>query len=122
MKRLNRCALLIRPLAPYLEWAAKVSDDDFIDEDEADSLASTYLLPDLEDEDDVENLLAEHAAWVFETELAQWNPDSKTWPEDRGLDGLLKWFAVDLVPLVVDLANTPIKSVPLEVTEDAPAP
>ncbi|MEO1173059.1 MAG: hypothetical protein AAFX94_13570 [Myxococcota bacterium] len=114
MKRLNRCVLVVRPLAPYLEWASSVSEDDFLDEQDAEVLASAYLLPDLEDEDDAENLLAAHAARVFESELAQWNEDSSTWPEARTMETLLQWFAIDLIPLVVDVAAEELAAIPLE--------
>lgn len=117
MNRLNRCVLMVRPLSPYLEWASSVSDDDFLDEQDAEVLASAYLLPDLEDEDDAESLLAAHATRVFESELAQWNSDPKTWPAERGMESLLQWFAIDLVPLVVDIAGEKLTSVAIDADE-----
>ncbi|MEL6760886.1 MAG: hypothetical protein AAFP04_10840 [Myxococcota bacterium] len=114
MKRLNRCVLVIRPLPPYLEWASAVSDDDFLDEEDAEALASAYLLPDLEDEEQAEALLAEHATALFESELSQWSEDPARWPEQRDMDMLLQWFAIDMIPLVVDLGRDTLKSLPVE--------
>ncbi|MEL6543218.1 MAG: hypothetical protein AAFQ82_01250 [Myxococcota bacterium] len=114
MNRVNRCVVVIRPLAPYLEWASKVSDDEFLDEEDAEVLASAYLLPDLEDEDDAEALLARNAATIFEGELSQWHDDRSSWPESRDFDTLLQWFAIDLVPLVMDIAGQDLKTLPLE--------
>ncbi len=114
MNRVNRCVVVIRPLAPYLEWASKVSEDDFLDEEDAEVLASAYLLPDLEDEDDAEELLAKNAAKIFEGELAQWHDDRSSWPDKRDLDTLLQWFAIDLVPLVMDITDGALETLPLE--------
>ena len=114
MNRVNRCVVVIRPLAPYLEWASKVSEDDFLDEEDAEILASAYLLPDLEDEDDAEELLAKNASKIFEGELAQWNEDRASWPSTRDLDTLLQWFAIDLVPLVMDISDQPFETLSLD--------
>lgn len=114
LNRVNRCVVVIRPLAPYLEWASKVSDDDFLDEEDAEVLASAYLLPDLDDEDDAEELLAKNAARIFEGELAQWHDDESRWPKTRDLDTLLQWFAIDLVPLVMDIADSDLETLALD--------
>lgn len=114
MKRVNRCILLVRPLAPYLEWASGISNTEFIDEDDAEVIASAYLLPDLEDETHAETLVSRHAQAIFRSELTQWHEDESRWPDALNFDTLLQWFDIDLVPLVMDLGTAPLKELPIE--------
>lgn len=98
---LNRSVLLVRPRAPYLEWAAANGDGmDYLADDER----TAYLLPVYGDDAEREAILRRNYKAVFEAELEGWCTDESTWPRRRTYAEFLRWFEVEQHSVVVDLA------------------
>ncbi len=70
---------------------------------------TAVLLPELELEEDVQEWVEENAAWLFEFQLAAWTDDETAWPARRDLQAFREWFRVDILSVVVDVADTDIE-------------
>ncbi len=97
----NRSVLLVRPRAPYLEWAA--ANGDGVDYP-VDHERTAYLLPVYGDATEGEAVLRRHCAAIFEAELEAWCTDESTWPRRQTYAEFLRWFEVEQHSIVVDLA------------------
>ena len=80
---LNRCAVVVRPAGPFIAWAAALPDaDPEIVPDTGDD-QNVYLLPDLGDGADIDDLIAQVFDVIFENELAGWDLVEADWPQPR---------------------------------------
>jgi len=103
---LNRAALIVRPAAPYLEWAAGLDDSGLTPDVEGEQ--TVYLLPSVEDDDEIEDVLQLVYATVFESELAGWHTFEPDWPKDRTFAMFKRWFKIEVHTIVEDLCADPI--------------
>lgn len=103
---INRSAILVRPLKPYLDWAASLGDDDLLPSSDDDR--TVYLVPAFEDDEQAEEVLSRVCETIFENELFGWHTDEAAWPEDRSLETFLSWFEVEMDSVVEDLCAVPI--------------
>ena len=103
---LNRCAVILRPAKPYLEWAAAL-DESGLMPDPLDEQA-VYLLPGLGDGADIDELIAMMFALMFENELEGWHTDEADWPKDRTLAMFKQWFKIEVHSLIHDLVPEPL--------------
>ena len=108
MKMLNRFALVVRPGAPYIEWAAKVFGQPESEvKAEIDTYEPTvYLLPeskaaDLSDPD----VLKGHWQTIFKEELEGWSTDEDTWPKPRSEAMFRAWFKLEFCKVIHDLGK-----------------
>jgi hypothetical protein len=119
MELLNRVALVIRPKRRYAEWARSVAtgdDDPVFDLDEARLTPSIYLVA-ARDGDDLEDLIDDYAAEMFEAELEAWHGDEAAWPVNRSPHVFRDWFDVTLGPFVQDLDPDEPLEIDLDATE-----
>ena len=110
---LNRDLLVVRPRAPYAEWARSVYDDEGVAEPE-DTLewVTSFLLPQFEFEDDAMAWLAENCDVIFEMMLNDWLMVPELWPEDRGWEAFQRWFSFERIETAWDLVDAPLSSDP----------
>ena len=99
---LNRSALLVSPLEPYLIWAQSLDNSGLIPSAEGEK--TVYLVPDAESEND-EAVLRKVWSRVFDNELNQWHTDETAWPEKRSLVMFKKWFKIERHSVVEDLCE-----------------
>lgn len=105
MELLNRVALIVRPKRRYAEWTVTVAvgdDDPDFDLDEARLNPSVYLVA-ARDDENLEDLIDDYSAEIFEAELQSWHTDEAGWPVNRSAHVFRDWFDVTLGPLVHDL-------------------
>jgi hypothetical protein len=96
----NRSAVLVRPRAPFLEWAKKHGDGmSYPTEGER----SVYLLPNYNFSEESEDLLRQFGELIFEAELEGWMTDEETWPKERSYERFREWFDVEHHSVVEDL-------------------
>jgi hypothetical protein len=100
---LNRCALIVRPKQPFLDWAAQLDDSGLLPGVEGEQ--TVYLVPEFADDGQVERVLKAVFAEVFERELFGWHTDESAWPPKRTLALFRKWFAIELHSVVEDLCD-----------------
>jgi len=98
----NRSAIMVKPLQPFLDWATTVDpeseDDDFE--------RNTYLISD--NIEDPEAWLKKKYDRIFVPELEFWEADKKKWPQNRNYKMLRQWFKIDISTIVYDLEKQPV--------------
>jgi len=100
---IERVAALLKPSLVMLDWINESSDDeDAVSLEEVHADATVILLPIFEDEEETEDYLNQIYQAIFEDELASWDEDETTWPEDRSLEVFLEWFDIELHSVVKD--------------------
>lgn len=110
MSEINRSLLILKPKQPFLDWTRTHDDDDrdlSLDELHHDSTA--YLIPELWQDSDQQELLESYYDVLFEEQLAGWWTDEADWPDTRDLKMFLTWFEVEFHSLVFDLCEEPIR-------------
>ncbi len=112
MKLLNRSAVIVKPLRPYLEWAKK-DDAEGLTDSVFENLRSephVYLLPEYEDPTAQQEVLAESWPALFEAMLEGWVTDEAFWPKDRTLGMFHEGFEIQMCSIVQDLdSDTPLE-------------
>lgn len=103
---LNRAALIVRPLKPYIDWAVALDDSGVAPR--PDDECTIYLVSEYGFEHETGKLLAQVYAEVFERELFAWHTDEAAWPKKRTRAAFKRWFKVEFHSVVEDLARTPI--------------
>ena len=83
MEMINRCAVLVQPAQPFLEWlrrvdpmSAKLTLEDFRRE------PTIYLLPEWETEQEALQQLASVCSDIFEEQMNSWFRVPSVWPEE----------------------------------------
>jgi hypothetical protein len=105
MSFLYRAALTITRRQPYLDWANSLGDGGpELTEELARDRRTIYLVPESTAEPDLEKLLAEFWARIFEEELSAWKlDDPEVWPAERTRTLFDTWFAAEVTNAVFDL-------------------
>jgi hypothetical protein len=99
---IDRYAIIIKPLQPYIDWCSSIYTDDI----EGVAETRTYLIS--EDIDDVETWLKKKFDKIFEIELESWYNNKKKWPQNRNYKMFNQWFQVDISKTNYDLERKPI--------------
>lgn len=116
MKLLNRSAYSLLPKQAFADWANALAAEEL---NQAMTLAehrreaSVYMVDEFQEEADIERLLQQHYAAMFENELAAWDEFGDDWPAERSYDMFRNWFDVTPQVIAVDLATQPLMLAPL---------
>jgi len=106
---LNRCAILVTPKQPYIDWANSLdTDEPRFSETEQGEGPPIFLGPDLDSMEEAEAFVHENFGVFFEHWLEMWCTDDDLWPERRTLDMFKAWFAVRIHSMVVDTVDAPL--------------
>jgi len=108
---LNRAALIVRPQAPFLAWIKGVENDGPVPPLTG---ATVYLIPEVEDDAGLEELLSEIWPEIFERELEGWYTDETLWPRQRTYALFKQWCAVEVHSVIEDLCGYPLEDDELE--------
>ncbi len=81
---MDRSVLVVQPETPFLDWVSSLDDAarDYTLEDLRQE-GTAYLIPPLEGEDHLEEILLEVHSMIFAQELAAWHTDESIWPSGR---------------------------------------
>lgn len=112
MRVINRTAISITGGQPYVAWTRQTDADaskGMLTIGRVKPYGTAVLLPEFELEEDVREWVEENAAWLFEFKLAEWTDDEASWPKTRDLQTFREWFRVDILNVVVDVADTDIE-------------
>lgn len=99
---INRSAIIIKPLQPFLDWGSNLYPNDL----EVMKETKTYLIS--EDIDDIGAWLKKKFDKIFVFELATWHSDKKKWPQKRNYKMFQEWFQVDVSILIFDFERKPV--------------
>ena len=99
---IDRFAIIIRPLKPFLDWATNLYPNEIEDI----AKTRTYLIS--EDIDDVSAWLTKKFNQIFEFELESWHLNKKEWPQKRNYKMFKEWFQVDISTMIYDFETKPV--------------
>jgi hypothetical protein len=106
----NRSLLVIRPKQPFIDWLKNLPDPSEVTVEECSQDATSFLIPDFEDDEERDEIIAEFYPTLFDEALLEWWSDQKDWPKHRDLKMFYDWFQVDFHSLVLDLGIEPLSS------------
>ena len=106
MDVMNRGVIVIKPKAPFVDWVNSTDDTGVvITLDEARQDCTAYLIPEVKDDDELQDFLARNYPFLFEHEFIAWVKDEDVWPTNQDFRTFLEWFDVDFHSVVLDLAE-----------------
>jgi len=104
MKMLNRSAISIQLKQPFVDWINSLDEEgEQVTLEEVNLEATTYLIPELEDEDALEVFIDERHFELLENELLSWEDDDSYWPADMDRALFDEFLDVKLSFMVFDL-------------------
>jgi hypothetical protein len=112
MRVINRTAVSIVGVRPYLEWTERTDADatrGTLTVARSQLFGTAVLLPEFELEEDVREWVEDNALWLFEFQLSAWTADESLWPPDRDLKLFREWFRVDIHSVVVDAGDDDVE-------------
>ena len=99
---INRNAIILKPLQPFLDWLADLYPGEMHDVSEM----TTYLVS--VEIGDVEAWLKKKFDKLFMQELEGWHTNKKEWPQKRTYTMFKQWFQVEVSSMVYDLEKEPV--------------
>lgn len=100
---LNRSVMIVRPGPAFITWTMSLDDSGLAPDPKGEQ--TVYLVPEFEDDEEAERVLAMTYRTVFENELVGWHTDESDWPEELTLDLFKRWFVVEMHSVVEDLCD-----------------
>jgi hypothetical protein len=100
---INRNAIILKPLQPFLDWLNKIYPNDEFDDIRE---INTYLVTD--EIEDLETYLKKKFDKFFMMELSDWHTNKKEWPQKRNYKMFKLWFRVETSQMIYDLEKSPI--------------
>ena len=102
---INRSAVIIRPLPPYLAWAKRDDTTDITEQvfEDLRRAPHVYLLPEYGDADSDREILDDFWPDLFAAMLNCWLTDEQQWPKNRTHQMFGEWFDLQMCPVVEDL-------------------
>ena len=105
---LNRSAIILRPAQPYLDWARSVGQSDL--EPHREGEQTIWLVPEIGDEQERDEILLEGWSALFENMLGEWHTVEADWPQGRTFEMFQQWFEIEVHTLVIDIVDGPLQS------------
>lgn len=111
MQIINRDLLVITPKQACVDWANALGEDFELQMEDMSGhdAASSFLIPEFEDEEEALEWMEEGAEGWFSLLLMEWTDDRTKWPEDLSWENLNNFFHVNYQSMVMDLVNEPIE-------------
>ncbi|PQJ73550.1 hypothetical protein [Polaribacter butkevichii] len=103
---INRSAISIKPLQPFIDWHNNIYPDSKIDATTFNDV-NIYLINNSSFED-IETHLKKKFDKYFMMELDGWHTNKKEWPQRRNYKMFKNWFQVAISTAVYDLEKTPV--------------
>ncbi|MDD4904278.1 MAG: hypothetical protein PHX77_07260 [Candidatus Bipolaricaulis sp.] len=106
---LNRSVAIVTAKKPFHDWLTSLPEPAELTLAEVNEDGLAYLLPELEDDQSPDDLLALCFDILFEEELAAWTTEEAQWPKVRDLETFKSWFDVTFRSIVLDLVDEKLK-------------
>jgi hypothetical protein len=114
MKLINRSSFNLLAKAPFAQWIAslegKISQEqgyELLSLEQLREAGSVYLIDEVVQEEDFDQLLLEHWQKMFENELSAWDEYADYWPS-LSFDLFTQWFELQANLMSFDLSQEPI--------------
>jgi len=108
MKKVNRSVIVVRAKEPFLQWLNSLPNPGKFTLDELNQDSTTFLLPEYENDSEMEKLLERYYPFIFEEELDGWWRDPDSWPSKRNMKTFKDWFDIEFHCMVFDLVDKPL--------------
>ena len=113
MKLLNRSAVLLQPLQPYLDWInalpLEVSElQQPLAVGALNDEGRVYLMDEFETQNEADQALNRCWQQLFENELGAWDELALHWPEQLTQQQFSQWFEMKAAPLAFDCSKKPL--------------
>ena len=108
MPLVNRCAVIVKPKRPFLDWLNGLSEDRDVSLESVRSEPHVFLLSEYIYDDEQPDVLNHFYDLVFEIVLHAWITDEKLWPADRSFEMFQNWFDTEFGSMVIDLVDQPL--------------
>jgi hypothetical protein len=110
-RSINRSVLVLRAKEPFRYWILSLPEPpENLTLQEINDDNTVYLIPEYEDEGDIEKFLSKKYKDIFEELLEDWCRDENYWPKSRNRTVFNKWFDVEFHSLAIDLVGGEILS------------
>jgi hypothetical protein len=109
MYEVNRSLIVVRAKQPFVQWINSLPDPGDLTLDEVNEESTAYLLPEYEDDSEMEKFLKKYYPIIFEEQLNGWWVDPEDWPANRNLKTFKDWFDFEFHCIVFDLIEEPIQ-------------
>jgi hypothetical protein len=106
---LNRSVAILTAKKPFHDWLKSLPEPAELTLDEVNEDGIAYLLPELEEDQSPDDLVALCFDIMFEEELAAWTIEEEQWPKARDLATFQSWFGVSFRSIVLDLVDAKLK-------------
>ncbi|WP_372738098.1 hypothetical protein [Neptunomonas sp.] len=119
MKLLNRSAITLLARAPFAQWIAALPvDPDGMDEplslQELRKEGNVYLIDEVDEEADFNELLKHSWEMIFKNELTAWDEFADHWPENLSYELFLQWFECTNQIMAFDVSDEVLLVAPLD--------
>ena len=107
---INRTAIVVVPKKPFWDWVNGVepgSESELTPKIKGEG--TIYLLPEFDDEDELEKHLQKISKEVFENELMAWFTDESLWPQNRNWSMFREWFDCRIHEIVHDTVHEKVR-------------
>ncbi|MDX1319557.1 MAG: hypothetical protein R3204_09115 [Oceanospirillum sp.] len=82
MKMLNRSAMTVKLTQEFVDWINNLDEgSEPLTLADVNEEATVYLVPEIEDEEQLNDMLQEFWLNILENELKSWEEDESSWPE-----------------------------------------
>jgi hypothetical protein len=102
----KRSAMVVKPKMPYINWINETYPDDTISIDNYED--DVYLLPNFEENKQMENWLKKNFDQIFTDQLNQWYTGEEGWPQKRTIKMFKEWFDYSMHTMIWDTVSGPI--------------
>jgi hypothetical protein len=107
-----RCAIVVKPLQPFLDWLIKIESDNDQPLTELQQDSNIYLLPEFEQTADIEKAIEKYIkanyADIFTHELSEWYLDPALYP-NISYPIFLEWFEITTHTMIYDTVKGSIE-------------
>ena len=104
MKMLNRSAMTVKLTQAFVDWINNLEDgSEPLTLADVNEEATVYLVPEIEDEEQLNDMLQEFWLNILENELKSWEEDESQWPAELSIELFERFLTIDPAVMVFDL-------------------
>lgn len=104
MKMLNRSAITVKLSQDFVDWINNLDDDsETLTLQDVNEEATVYLIPEIEDEEQLNEMVQEFYLNILENELKSWEEDESQWPAELSIELFERFLTIDPAVMVFDL-------------------
>lgn len=120
MKMLNRSAMTVKLTQEFVDWINNLEEgSEPLTLADVNEEATVYLVPEIEDEDQLNEMVEEYWLNILENELKSWEEDASYWPE-LTLEQFERFIELSPAVMVFDLDyQNGLKSASIDDLEEA---